>query len=87
VVRQESGFVFSDLPHHAGWIRPDFIQPCVYDPCRDSPEAMMLFGKVTGLPEHEFWPDDIPLADAFGSPLLLGSSCLSGCFSKPQAVV
>ena len=36
-------------------------------------EALMLFGKVTGLPGHEFWPDDIPLADAFRSPLLLGS--------------
>jgi uncharacterized protein len=34
---------------------------------------MMLFGKVTGPPGHESWPDDIPLADAFGSPLLLGS--------------
>jgi uncharacterized protein len=36
-------------------------------------EALALLRKVTELPGHEFWPDDLPLADAFPPGVFLGS--------------
>jgi uncharacterized protein len=28
-------------------------------------EALALLARITGMPEHDFWPDDLPLAAAF----------------------
>jgi len=36
-------------------------------------EALTLLRKISELPGHEFWPDDMPLAAAFPPPVLLGS--------------
>jgi uncharacterized protein len=36
-------------------------------------QALALLQQVVELPGHAFWPDDLPLADAFPPPVLLGS--------------
>ena len=36
-------------------------------------EALAVFRRIAGLPGHGFWPDDLPLADAFPTPMLLGT--------------
>ena len=36
-------------------------------------EALELLQRVTELSGHGFWPDDLPLADAFGPSALLSS--------------
>jgi toxin-antitoxin system PIN domain toxin len=37
------------------------------------PEAVALLQRVTGLPGHGFWPDDLSVPDAFGVNPPLGS--------------
>ena len=36
-------------------------------------EALALFQRITSLPGHGFWPDDLPVTAAFPPPVLLGS--------------
>jgi toxin-antitoxin system PIN domain toxin len=36
-------------------------------------EALALLRRITELPGHDFWPDDLTLADAFSPPLLLAT--------------
>jgi toxin-antitoxin system PIN domain toxin len=47
---------------------PSFSASAVL-PC----EAIALLQRVTGLPGHGFWPDDLSMPDAFGPQAVLGS--------------
>ncbi len=35
-------------------------------------EALALLARITKLPGHGFWPDDLPLAGAFRDPVAIG---------------
>jgi toxin-antitoxin system PIN domain toxin len=44
-----------------------------FTPAAVSPgEALELLARITRLPGHGFWPDDLPLAGAFSSEVMLG---------------
>jgi uncharacterized protein len=36
-------------------------------------EAIVILERITGLPGHGFWPDNLPLSDAFAAYPILGS--------------
>ncbi len=43
-----------------------------FTPAAVSPrEAIELLGRITGLPKHRFWPDDLPLSAAIAAGQLL----------------
>lgn len=64
---REAGFRTCPLTE-AGFVRlssnPRFTPKAV------SPTAaLFLLERITGLPEHEFWPDDLPVRSAIGTGL------------------
>ena len=69
--RRESGFATCPLTQ-IGFVRissnPRFTPNAV-----SPPEAMLLLSRIVALPEHQFWPDDLPLGGAIAAgPLLAG---------------
>jgi toxin-antitoxin system PIN domain toxin len=44
-------------------------------------DAMALLERITALPQHEFWPDDLQLSEALrGEPLVIGHRQVSDAY-------